>query len=994
MSRMRFGKPVVIGCVTAGLFMVLRSASSPAQQPAALPPYPPTLIEVPAPAGVKVTHMHPIVTVPLKEAAVGPVPKEAEQAIIFARPLKRYSATTDSGRIQLEITADGPVFLAVSWFYDGNTGGGWKPEAWTEQQFAENGWLKVGEVSLWKTSDPIVEPHILVRRDCKAGEKFTLRSRKYTPPLVVMGATFAAPPPMPIAAVAPKAPAPTPTSTAPPLPSHVVLPPPVKPQPEGLVVTNAGPLKTVDLQSFVVEKLPAFLTGAAAVAPPFDQFSDKADVGRCQIEVTRDMPVFIAVSYVYDGRDENWRKEAWDWMQFAGAEWLPVAEFQAVNRRSRLPEVHTLLFKNCKAGERLVLRTRRQNPPIVVVPPAPAPHDVLAFADDPLWSNQAKRAHFGVKTGLLLDGDRFADLEQWVNAYLRRDDKLPGYEAEVIYMAQSGTLDAAGQIKGCQRRLKKLERWLAENPRSTTAQLITAVALITYRYSLFDEGVEAEAEVAEIERRIMELLYEVEQAEPQLPFVYSAYMQFVTVPFGDEGLADSFFAKLVASKCWCPVAVSSYLGLKFDYAEEVDDEFRDKLKSIIETAVAATSDRHGDLLYVAVVAGMCNYTENLLLFDAVDLDWQRLKSSFESLQTRVPRSRELVQAFCFVATFAGDRATARPLFEELGPYRDDDELVWQYRRRYELARIWSAPDFTSGEQRRLFEGPPAPLMTVAWLKQGILFTDESGVMRVSDPETGTVERWSSSTDTCEHMVVRPDRNLSACCARSGLVMVRGLRSNDVAKYHYVEEGAVYSLDLSPDGKQVLAGSDEGNVYVIEVGREELTQSDTPFSAGRDRVTAVAYLDRGRTFLTYCIGEVRVFDAREGKVLNTWRTGAVAAHTVAVSPDGTMAATIGADQTLRLWKIPTGELLGEVPGCPKEPRRLKFSADGRRVAGGCGTYGDMVGRDVFVVDIESQSLLKVYHGHKTSVSDISFAPDGKSLVSVGSDRSVRIWDVPE
>jgi WD40 repeat protein len=33
------------------------------------------------------------------------------------------------------------------------------------------------------------------------------------------------------------------------------------------------------------------------------------------------------------------------------------------------------------------------------------------------------------------------------------------------------------------------------------------------------------------------------------------------------------------------------------------------------------------------------------------------------------------------------------------------------------------------------------------------------------------------------------------------------------------------------------------------------------------------------------------------------------------------------------------------------------------------------------------------GHARPVIDYALAPDGKSLVSIGQDRTVRIWDLP-
>lgn len=702
----------IAAVLLAGCPLIGATATNAQQAPST--PYPTSLTEVAMPAGVKVTHMHPIIAVPLRELAAGPVPKEAEQAVIFARPLKKYGPTSDAGRIQVEITADGPVVLAVSWKYDGNTGGGWKPEAWSEQQFAEAGWLKVGEAALWKAGESFSEPHLLLRRDCKAGEKFTFRSRKYNPPLVVMGATFAAPAPapLPVAAATPgAAPAPKPASTAPPLPAHVVLPPPEKPAPESVVVTNAGPLKTVDLQAVVVERLPEFLAGAVAVAPAFDAHSPSTEAGRCQIHAVRDMPVFVAVSYVYDGRDDGWKKESSTLAQLAAAGWLPVAEFKVPNRSNRVPERHTLLYKPCRAGERVVLRSRKYNPPIVVVPAGSKRFDVLDFAADPLWPTETYKLFHAVKTAALLDADRYADLERWASTFLYRGDKIPPTNREELtYVAQAGLFDVAGEIKGLERRAKQLERWSAEYPKSTAARLTYSTALSTLSSHLRENefGDDAEARIAELNRRAVELMYEVEQDDPTASYLYAAQSHFAGAFYDDESLSEAYFEQLLPSRLWCPEAVSVYLQVLEDVSQsrpDLDaDAVRELLRAKLEAAVAAVRDRYGDLLYAAVANDLAaEYFEFDTLYGRFGFEWPRLKAAFEALLERQPRSRRQLQGYLYCAAAAKDHETTRRLLDELGPYRKEDADVWNYEIDYLALFPWSVPDFATGDQRRLFE---------------------------------------------------------------------------------------------------------------------------------------------------------------------------------------------------------------------------------------------------------------------------------------------------
>lgn len=106
------------------------------------------------------------------------------------------SGNVAGGIITFEALTDGPILLAVTtrWGEGGNASGGWLPELTTETEFLADGWTPYSSPMLVQTvgfPDPTHEFTAYIR-DSIAGERFTYRTEKYLPPLV-MTTQFTAP---------------------------------------------------------------------------------------------------------------------------------------------------------------------------------------------------------------------------------------------------------------------------------------------------------------------------------------------------------------------------------------------------------------------------------------------------------------------------------------------------------------------------------------------------------------------------------------------------------------------------------------------------------------------------------------------------------------------------------------------------------------------------------------------------------------------------------
>jgi WD40 repeat protein len=218
---------------------------------------------------------------------------------------------------------------------------------------------------------------------------------------------------------------------------------------------------------------------------------------------------------------------------------------------------------------------------------------------------------------------------------------------------------------------------------------------------------------------------------------------------------------------------------------------------------------------------------------------------------------------------------------------------------------------------------------------------------------------------------------------------------------YVGEGGPR---LSPDGSRlVYAGANAqktGRIHVWEVGSgKELFQRDSDRGPFRD----LAFSPDGR-LLAACTepddeapARLGIWDLAAGKELRALDLTGVA-H-VAFSPDGRrLAAALNVYAqgsvtcAVKVWDVPTGDVVCSHPLNEGEASRPAFSPDGRRLA---VPFAQWAGASqIYLLDAASgQTLGHPLRGHRAAVTQMAFSPDGGRLLSFSTQsEEVKIWDV--
>jgi RNA polymerase sigma factor (sigma-70 family) len=213
-------------------------------------------------------------------------------------------------------------------------------------------------------------------------------------------------------------------------------------------------------------------------------------------------------------------------------------------------------------------------------------------------------------------------------------------------------------------------------------------------------------------------------------------------------------------------------------------------------------------------------------------------------------------------------------------------------------------------------------------------------------------------------------------------------------------GAVRGVALSPDGKRLVAASDEslsdGSIKPVPGNGAAVYETATGkvvfrLEGHEGGVRAVAWSPDGKYIGTGGADKTaRLWDAANGKELRTMEGAAMTIETVLFSPDSRVMVWGAQGGTTRLLRVGSEDGPVALPA-NGAVTALAFSPDGRTLATATRGVGQ-VNSAIRLWDVATAKERARFPGHQQSAASLAFSPDGRVLASGGTEGTVLLWDV--
>lgn len=235
----------------------------------------------------------------------------------------------------------------------------------------------------------------------------------------------------------------------------------------------------------------------------------------------------------------------------------------------------------------------------------------------------------------------------------------------------------------------------------------------------------------------------------------------------------------------------------------------------------------------------------------------------------------------------------------------------------------------------------------------------------------------------------------ALASKDGTVSIWNIKGELIWKKDNEHKKTVDGVAFSPDGKIVASASWDGTVKVwnAQNGDPIDTLEDDEGNTDNNRVFGVAFHPDGNMNMIATANQDKTakiwkwnIENKKYELLASLKGHNDAVTRVAFSPDGKMIATTSRDGTIKLWNTNNFSLKQTL----KEHAYTVYGVD----------FYAKQNKDIIIATGGEDGIVKLWKQdnrrqkkileHDERVESLKFSPDGKNIVTVGEEKSIKFW----
>lgn len=345
-------------------------------------------------------------------------------------------------------------------------------------------------------------------------------------------------------------------------------------------------------------------------------------------------------------------------------------------------------------------------------------------------------------------------------------------------------------------------------------------------------------------------------------------------------------------------------------------------------------------------------------------------------QDKAERMSAVMTLLRVASMYESDPGGARALLDDAGAIRADlRDPAWGFYWNICQRKVRDLPGHAKG------------VLAVAWSPDGELLATAGldGAIRLSHVRTGKEKSTLRGRSWIAAVSFSPDGKTLASAGKDSTISLWDVTTGKEQATLKGHAKAVQSLAWSGDGKTLASGGDDRTVRLWD----PTTGTERASLACGLGVLSVAWSPDGVTLasgggVNGKPGELKLWDARTGKLRATLQGHLEKVHAVAWSNDSTTVAAADYQSQIRLWDATSGTALAMLAGHDRGIYSLAWSADGTTLASAGAD------KTVKLWEVARRRERASLNGHALSVRALAFSPDSKMLASASDDGAVKLW----